>query len=37
MSKNHQFDDLYNAILSLENVEECEKFLEDICTIQELS
>jgi len=36
MSKNHQFDDLYKAILSLENVEECEKFLEDICTIQEL-
>lgn len=36
MSKNHQFDDLYKAILLLENVEECEKFLEDICTIQEL-
>ena len=27
---------LYNAILSLKDTEECDKFFEDICTIQEL-
>lgn len=27
---------LYNAILSLKDGEECDKFFEDICTIQEL-
>ena len=27
---------LYNAILSLKDVQECDKFFEDICTIQEL-
>lgn len=27
---------LYNAILSLKDAEECDKFFEDICTIQEL-
>ena len=27
---------LYKAILSLENIEECSLFFEDICTIQEL-
>ena len=29
-------DNLYRAILTLENVQECATFLEDICTIQEL-
>ncbi len=28
--------DLYEAILSLETIEECDSFFEDICTIQEL-
>ncbi len=29
-------DTLFRAILSLESVEECYKFFEDICTIKEL-
>lgn len=29
-------DFLFNAILSLENLEECYRFFEDICTIGEL-
>lgn len=29
-------DTLFRAILSLENVEECYKFFEDICTVKEL-
>ncbi|MBQ5797420.1 MAG: hypothetical protein IIW15_05260 [Firmicutes bacterium] len=29
-------DDLFEAILSLENEEECYRFFEDICTIKEL-
>ena len=28
--------DLYEAILSLENIEECEAFFSDLCTINEL-
>ena len=31
-----KFDDLFKAILALENVEECRKFFEDVCTIKEL-
>lgn len=31
-----QFEKLYKAVLSLESAEECDKFFEDICTIQEL-
>jgi TrpR-related protein YerC/YecD len=27
---------LFEAILKLENIEECERFLEDLCTIREL-
>ena len=27
---------LYNAILSLKDAEECDKFFEDICTVKEL-
>ncbi|UNC93808.1 YerC/YecD family TrpR-related protein [Candidatus Contubernalis alkaliaceticus] len=29
-------DQLFTAILSLENIEECYKFFEDLCTINEL-
>ena len=29
-------DKLYEAILALENVEECKQFLEDLCSISEL-
>ncbi len=29
-------DDLFEAILSLENKEECYRFFEDICTVNEL-
>lgn len=29
-------DTLFRAILSLENIEECYKFFEDICTVKEL-
>ena len=38
MDKLHtkEMDDLFGAILSLENVEECYKFFEDICTVKEL-
>ena len=31
-----QLERLYKAILALETAEECDKFFEDICTIQEL-
>lgn len=33
-NENRQF--LYEAILKLENLEECEAFFEDLCTVQEL-
>ncbi len=37
MSKNDQATKrFYKAILSLDNIEECEKFFDDICTVQEL-
>ncbi len=36
MGKQSDFKDLYNAILSLENEEDCRMFFEDICTIKEL-
>ncbi len=28
--------DLFKAVLSLETIDECDKFFEDICTVQEL-
>ena len=31
-----QLEKLYKAVLALETAEECDKFFEDICTIQEL-
>ncbi|MDD7362935.1 MAG: YerC/YecD family TrpR-related protein [Peptoniphilus sp.] len=34
--KDKNMDDLFDAILSLENREECYRFFEDICTIKEL-
>lgn len=34
--KNQQTDDLFEAILSLENEEECYRFFEDICTVKEV-
>ena len=38
MRKQHKesMDNLFKAILSLENIEECSSFFEDACTIQEL-
>ena len=38
MRKHHKesIDNLFKAILSLENIEECYNFFEDACTIQEL-
>lgn len=34
--KSPQNDFLFKAILSLENIEECYEFFEDLCTINEL-
>ena len=34
--KKPRNDKLYQAILSLENVEECKQFFEDLCSISEL-
>lgn len=34
--KNEQTDGLFEAILSLENEEECYRFFEDICTVKEI-
>ena len=36
MTKPNDFKKLYNAILSLENEDECRLFFEDICTMKEL-
>ncbi len=38
MKKIHteEVDTLFEAILSLESVEECYKFFEDICTVREI-
>ena len=38
MEKLHtkEMDSLFKAILSLESVDECYKFFEDICTVKEL-
>lgn len=33
---SEDMEKLYEAILSLESIEECQKFFEDICTIKEL-
>ncbi|WFA08832.1 YerC/YecD family TrpR-related protein [Tissierella sp. Yu-01] len=34
--KSSQSDSLFEAILMLENMEECYRFFEDICTIKEV-
>lgn len=34
--KNKDIDELFKAILSLENEEECYRFFEDICTVNEI-
>jgi len=34
--KNKETDDLFHAILLLQNEEECYRFFEDLCTIKEL-
>ena len=38
MSKlhNESIDFLFNAILTLENIDECYDFFEDVCTIKEI-
>lgn len=36
MAKSNDFKNLYEAILSLKNEEECRIFFEDLCTIKEL-
>ena len=33
---NKKFDSLYEAVLSLKNLEECRSFFEDLCTVAEL-
>ena len=34
--KSEQLDDLFSAILSIENLDECYDFFDDLCTVQEL-
>lgn len=34
--ESKEMDELFEAILSLENLEECYRFFDDICTINEL-
>ena len=34
--RDQHTDELFEAILSLENIEECYEFFEDLCTISEL-
>lgn len=34
--KNEMTDHFFEAILSLQNIEECYKFFEDVCTIKEI-
>lgn len=34
--KSKQADDLFEAILQLETLEECYRFFEDVCTIKEV-
>lgn len=34
--KSKQVDELFDAILSLKNKEECYRFFEDLCTIKEI-
>ncbi len=34
--KNQFTDELFESILQLENIEECYRFFEDICTVKEI-
>lgn len=34
--KNAYMDDFFKAVLTLENIDECYKFFEDVCTVKEL-
>ncbi len=34
--KNEETDKLFEAVLKLENIEECYRFFEDLCTIKEI-
>jgi len=34
--QNKQIDDLFEAVLKLETVEECYRFFDDLCTINEI-
>lgn len=34
--RNEEVDDLFRAILTLETPEECYRFFEDVCTVNEL-
>lgn len=34
--KNGEVDDLFDAVLTLQNKDDCYKFFEDVCTINEL-
>ncbi len=34
--KNHETDELFKAILALEDEEDCYRFFEDICTVKEI-
>ena len=34
--KNKATDDLFEAILQLETIDECYKFFEDVCTVKEI-
>lgn len=35
-NKKPRSDDMYKAILTLETVDECKKFFDDLCTVTEL-
>ena len=35
--RERKTEDLFRAILSLENIDECEAFFEDLCTFKELA
>ena len=35
-NENKSVERLYKAILSLKNIEECENFFDDVCTVQEI-
>ena len=34
--KTERSDEMYKAILTLENIEECRKFFDDLCSVTEL-